>query len=302
MPNNQQFLITESDTDLVRALVEQTFPQYAHLEVTYRATGWDNVMFTLGELLAVRLPRRSEAFTPQRNEFEWLNRATRPLTTTVPNIRHIGAPTTLFEYPWAIVDWMEGIRSMSVDPQQRDACAVSLAQQLALLHRTAPSDAPINPYRGVPLRSRAELVGQRIAQHKDLGQLQQVWASALNAEPYSLAPVWCHGDLHPGNYILNSANDLAGIIDFGDITSGDPAVDLSVAWLSFTGAGRQAFLDTYRTHCDASIAADSGLIPRARGWVISAFVSSVLTSDLSTPDFVDTAHWATAQLLHDTAR
>jgi aminoglycoside phosphotransferase (APT) family kinase protein len=37
-----------------------------------------------------------------------------------------------------------------------------------------------------------------------------------------------HGDLHPANVLVNDGQ-VSGVIDFGDITAGDPAGDLSVA-------------------------------------------------------------------------
>jgi aminoglycoside phosphotransferase (APT) family kinase protein len=46
------------------------------------------------------------------------------------------------------------------------------------------------------------------------------------AEP----PVWVHGDLHPAN-ILVQRGRISGVIDFGDLTAGDPAADLSVGWM-----------------------------------------------------------------------
>jgi aminoglycoside phosphotransferase (APT) family kinase protein len=39
---------------------------------------------------------------------------------------------------------------------------------------------------------------------------------------YEGPPLWLHGDLHPAN-LLVSRGRITGVIDFGDITSGDPA-------------------------------------------------------------------------------
>jgi aminoglycoside phosphotransferase (APT) family kinase protein len=45
--------------DLVRRLLAGQHPDLAHLPVEFLANGWDNVMFRVGEELAVRMPRRA---------------------------------------------------------------------------------------------------------------------------------------------------------------------------------------------------------------------------------------------------
>ena len=45
-------------------------------------------------------------------------------------------------------------------------------------------------------------------------------------------PLWLHGDLHPANVLVHEGR-ISAVIDFGDITSGDPATDLSVVWMMF---------------------------------------------------------------------
>ena len=58
----------------------------------------------------------------------------------------------------------------------------------------------------------------------------RAWVAALRAPRYSPLPVWLHGDLHPAHILVHQGR-VSGVIDFGDITSGDPASDLSVAWM-----------------------------------------------------------------------
>ena len=55
--------------------------------------------------------------------------------------------------------------------------------------------------------------------------------SSARTHSYSRAqtPASLHGDLHPANVLVNDGQ-VSGVIDFGDITAGDPASDLSVAW------------------------------------------------------------------------
>src|SRR4029453_4601474 len=88
----------------------------------------------------------------------------------------------------------------------------------------APGMAPANPVRGVPLRQRAAAVEerlQRLASKTNLitSQIQHIWQMALHA-PIDVPPTWLHGDLHPRNVLVEHGM-IAGIIDWGDITSGD---------------------------------------------------------------------------------
>jgi len=66
---------------------------------------------------------------------------------------------------------------------------------------------------------------------------------------------------------------LAGIIDFGDVTAGDPAYDLAVAWLAFDRPGRERFVaatgDRY----------DTPTWTRARGWAAAVAVMLLTHSD-----------------------
>jgi aminoglycoside phosphotransferase (APT) family kinase protein len=49
-----------------------------------------------------------------------------------------------------------------------------------------------------------------------------------------------HGDLHPANLLITKGQ-LTGVIDFGLLAVGDPAVDLMAAWTFPTGPARHAF-------------------------------------------------------------
>src|SRR6516165_7996480 len=82
-------------------------------------------------------------------------------------------------------------------------------------------------------------------------------------------PVWLHGDLHPANILVRGGR-VTGIIDFGDITAGDPAADLSVAWMLLPADLNGAFREAYQAHQAAgSVPADGELWRRARGWALN---------------------------------
>jgi aminoglycoside phosphotransferase (APT) family kinase protein len=54
-----------------------------------------------------------------------------------------------------------------------------------------------------------------------------------------------HGDLHPAN-VLTVDGTLCGVIDFGDLFAGDPAWDLSAAWLLLPDDAVGRFRTAYR--------------------------------------------------------
>src|SRR6516164_6206762 len=63
---------------------------------------------------------------------------------------------------------------------------------------------------------------------------------------------------------------VTGIIDFGDITAGDPAADLSVAWMLLPADLNGAFREAYQAHLAAGAGpADAELWRRARGWALN---------------------------------
>ncbi len=248
--------------DLVRALVSAQHPQHAHLPVTFFGEGWDNFTFRLGEDLAVRLPRRQLAVQLLLNEQRWLCELAPRLTLPVPAPIAIGGPSSAFAWPWSVVPWIKGVPVDSA-PLRQDQ-GPQLSAFLRALHQPAPSQAPANPVRGVPLevrRARFEPCLERLRNSSNLitPKIDHAWSKAL-AAPNSETPVWLHGDLHAQN-VLSLNGSLAGVIDWGDMCRGDPAVDLGAVWgLLADASTRAAALQAY--------APDDALLARARGWAI----------------------------------
>jgi aminoglycoside phosphotransferase (APT) family kinase protein len=89
---------------------------------------------------------------------------------------------------------------------------------------------------------------------------RRVWEEGAAAPEWADAPVWLHGDLHPANVGVASGT-LCGVIDFGGLCAGDPAEDLSAAWLLLPAGTAARFFDAYADTDDA-------MIRRARGWAV----------------------------------
>lgn len=219
----------EVDAALVRRLLEEQHPDLAHLPLALVAEGWDNVVLRLGDALAVRVPRREAGARLVAKEQRWLPELAPRLPLAVPSPLRVGRPSPSFPWAWSVVPWFPG-RDALGHPRPSDL-VVPLAAFLAALHAPAPPDAPRNPVRGVPLVERDEAVRARLERLRAAPQVHTIWQDALSAGTWAGPPTWFHGDLHPGNLVLDERGRLRAVVDFGDLGAGDPAVDLAVAWL-----------------------------------------------------------------------
>jgi aminoglycoside phosphotransferase (APT) family kinase protein len=99
-------------------------------------------------------------------------------------------------------------------------------------------------------------------------------AELIDAPVWPEPPVWLHGDLHPANILVHDGQ-VAAVIDFGDITSGDPATDLMVAWMLLPAA-------THSTFRLSAGGIDDDTWARGRAWALALAVA-ILNSSADTP-------------------
>lgn len=251
------------DAALVAALLTEQHADLAGLPLEAVGEGWDNVTFRLGDALAVRLPRRRAAAHLVLHEQRWLPTLAPLLPISVPAPVRTGAPGCGYPWAWSVVPWFEGTHvgvTPFTDPRRE---AARLGAFLRALHVPAPTDAPRNPYRGVPLGDRAALFDRTVAQlgdRIDAVAVRTVWEAALAVPVFRDPPVWLHGDLHALNLVAR-AGTLVAVVDFGDLTAGDPATDLAVAWQLFDAPDRAVLR--------AAAGADADAWERARGWALA---------------------------------
>jgi aminoglycoside phosphotransferase (APT) family kinase protein len=248
---------------LVRSLLDEQHPDLASLPLELIANGWDNVIFRLGDELVVRLPRREAAAALIESEQRWLPDLAARLPLPIPSPVRVGAPGAGYPWRWTLARWLDGVVATDAELVDPEADAVVLGGFLAALHRPAPIDAPANPYRGVHLTDRDSSVRAAVDLLEgavDSDVVLSMWSDACDAAQWGHAPVWVHGDLHPGNVLVRDGR-LSAVIDFGDLTSGDPATDLAVAWMLLPPSARAALRS-------AAGDVDDDTWQRARGWAL----------------------------------
>jgi aminoglycoside phosphotransferase (APT) family kinase protein len=256
------------DPSFVRALLQEQQADLAHLSLTEVAEGWDNKLFRLGDDLTVRVPRRAASAALIEHEQQWLPRLSPRLPLPVPVPLRVGRPGCGFPWSWSVVPWFPGESALLAPPPDLATTAVALGRFLRALHQPAPESAPHNPWRGVPLAARAKAVREYLQQLDgliDRGAVLGLWERVLSTPPWSGPLLWIHGDLHPGNLLINSGR-LSAVIDFGDLAAGDPATDLSVIWMLLPPLARQTFLTSVRGEF---YPLDDHMLIRARGWALA---------------------------------
>ena len=249
--------------ELVRQLLAEQHPDLAGLALGVLANGWDNMVCTVGADLLARLPRRALAAELVAHEQRWLPVLAPRLPLPIPAPVRIGRPAGRFPWKWSVVPFLPGQVAALAAPDDLASAAVALGEFLAALHVPAPPEAPVNPFRGGPLADRASRVTEHlglIASGTEAGAARAIWASAMEADQWAGPPAWVHGDLHPANILVHHGQ-LSGVLDFGDLTAGDPAADLSVGWMLLPAGCHQAFRDAAGAS-DASWA-------RATGWALA---------------------------------
>ncbi|HEV8333495.1 MAG TPA: aminoglycoside phosphotransferase family protein [Steroidobacteraceae bacterium] len=253
----------EVDEALVRSLLREQHPDLASLPLREIDSGWDNAMFRLGDTLVVRLPRRVAATHLIEREQEWLPQLAPLLPIPVPAPVRVGRPAQNYSWRWSIVPWLNGRNADLCEPRADQA--ERLAAFLCALHRPAPANAPLNPYRGVPLRERAAQMVERIRRLEREttllnDEIVRIYHAAIDA-PIDVAPTWLHGDLHAGNMLVDDGT-ISGVIDWGDMTAGDRATDLATLWMNLSD--RKARENAMRA-CNG--VSDATWL-RAKGWAV----------------------------------
>lgn len=267
------------DVALARSLLLEQFPDLAALPVTELSRGWDNTNFRLGEKYLVRLPHRQVAAPLITYEQRWLPALAATLDMAISAPLFCGEPTAEYPWHWSITPWFEGTEAASATLVDPAAAAATLGDFLRQLHVAAPDDAPPNPYRGCPLADRRDGFMHHIKNlapehgddhdHYDKAALIDFFDAAAS-QPAATERVWLHGDLHTRNIVVSPAGELAAIIDWGDICSGDRATDL---------AGAYMLVPDHLHIVQAHAGADEHAWQRARGWAMNFAVIYLANSD-----------------------
>ncbi len=287
-----------TDAGLVRRLIAAQFPRWADLPIRpVPSAGTDNALYRLGDDLVVRMPRISWATGQIEKERRWLPMLAPHLPLAIPTQMAVGEPAEGFPWGWSVYGWLDGENATLDRLADPDQAARDLAQFIRALQAIdasgGPQPTPGTSGRGVPLAARDEETRTAIAACEgliDTGAALAAWESALAAPVWQGPPVWLHGDLQSGN-LLAVDGRLTAVIDFGAMSTGDPACDLMVAWNLLTAGSRETFRH--------AIAVDEATWARGRGWGLSPALIALPYYRRTNPGLSAIARHAIAEVLAD---
>jgi aminoglycoside phosphotransferase (APT) family kinase protein len=269
----------EIDEALVRALLAEQFPEWAALPLArVEPDGTVNVIYRLGGSLSVRLPRREGPEIEDDLEFRWLPFLAPQLPVEIPSPVARGAPGAGYPWYWSIHTWLDG--ELPTAPLDAD----DVAGFVAALQRIDASGGP-DPSggRGRPLEWRDRFVRDALERVEAPGALE-LWDRAMRAPEWTGARVWIHADLDRRNVLVRDGR-LTGVLDWGGLGLGDPAVDVMVAWKLVAREER----DRFRALLDV----DDATWLRAQGWVVSQALIALgyYTPETNPALFAEATRW-----------
>ncbi|WP_144715387.1 aminoglycoside phosphotransferase family protein [Curtobacterium pusillum] len=255
------------DAALVERLVAAQFPRWSGLPVReVDPQGWDNRTYRLGTELSVRLPSAAGYVAAVEKEQRVLPYLAARLDVAVPEPVGLGVPDVGYPFPWSVRRWIDGTVAHRAVDLDRVRFAGDVGAVLRQLRAIPSGDGPVagahSFHRGAhPSSYAAEVVAalDHLRDAVDRAACERVWADAT-ASAWTGPGVWFHGDVAPGNLLVDDEGRLTALIDFGTCGVGDPASDLVLAWTFLDGPARGAFRE--------AVGLDADTWARARGWAL----------------------------------
>ncbi len=232
------------DIDAYTMLIEENFPQIAMRTVRPSTKGWDSFVLEVNDELIFRFPMRDDVIEPLQRESRLLPVLERTLSTPIPHFEYMGRGNA--EYPYTFVGYHKiggiALDDPRITPKQLLALVPALATFLDELHSFPVAQAiqlgvqehtptlwrEIYQERYIDLQKRVfPLLDAKLRMKSEL-----LWEDFLNNKTlFTFQPKLVHRDLS-GEHIFCEQDVLSRVIDWSDVTIGDPAIDfVGLHWI-----------------------------------------------------------------------
>jgi aminoglycoside phosphotransferase (APT) family kinase protein len=246
------------DPALAAKLIASQFPELARSTVQPLGFGWDNAAFLIDNRIVFRFPRRKIAAGLIEREIAVLPHVEKYLPLAISAPQFVGIRTA--DYPWVFAGYElivgSTLCSVALSDSSRGDLAEPIAAFLKALHDVEPAQLigrglPPDEIGRLDHEKRLRMTRERVLDltlSGDLvgGDLLTTWLEAyptvaLEDEKRRLV----HGDLYARHILISNSGQPTGVIDWGDVHLGDPALDIAIAHLILPSNSHAAFRAAY---------------------------------------------------------
>jgi aminoglycoside phosphotransferase (APT) family kinase protein len=236
------------DLETARAVIQNQFPQLAQQSIQFLGSGWDNQAFLVDEIWVFRFPHRQLAVELIKKECRWLPALAKQLPLPTSSPTWIGEPSELFPFPFAGSRLILG-ESLDQALKSEERLAHRIGDFLRKLHEVPiHGDPPSDDLRRADIPFRVELLRKQVSlggfHSEDELAIERAFEAAADARP-AKHRTWVHGDMYPRHVIVQPQGEVSGIIDWGDLHVGDPALDVSIVFALLAPIDQESFWREY---------------------------------------------------------
>lgn len=187
------------EVETVRTLIFKQCPQWSQLDIRpVENNGHDNDSFYLGDQMIIRIPSGKDYAVQIDKEAKCLPYLSKQLTLLIPTPLYRGKPSDLFEFPWAVLKYIDG-QTVNKENIDLNVLATELSGFLKELQSIDVLDAPKagqhNFYRGghlsVYTQETKDTLRKLNLPQTDL--LQKLWDKAIKTT-YQRSECFVHGE------------------------------------------------------------------------------------------------------------
>ncbi len=227
------------DINIYKELVQQNFPQLTIRTFKPITKGWDSIVLVINDEFIFRFPMRDDVVEPLVREIRLLPLLEPTLSTPIPHFEFIGHGDANYPYTFVGYHIIGGVAlddplipheqlpplvpHLATFLNELHSFSIEQAVQLGVEGHTPALWRDIYQERYVDLQKRVFALLDKELRTKS----EQLWESFLNNQAiFTFQPRLIHCDLACEHIFCDPKRGvLTGVIDWGDVTIGDTAID-----------------------------------------------------------------------------
>ncbi|MBI2792295.1 MAG: phosphotransferase [Gammaproteobacteria bacterium] len=256
--------IWDKTTQITSALAQELIKSQFSIEIEkiqLFGEGFDNTAFLVNNEYVFRFPHRIEALVCMENEILLLPYLSQKMSFMISSPTMIGKPSASYPYPFAGYEILSGeLLSISQTPLvDNTAFAKILGTWLRELHTLPVLNEHIKHLKGehewrLDFVNRKARVNECITKYADyfinygfdIQRLITIMDYFKGVDIHCSNKCYLHGDLYSKHIVVDHSGLPMGLIDWGDVHIGHPAVDIAVGLMIFTKERLKDFLAAYQ--------------------------------------------------------